>query len=113
MMKRKGGMENIIFVIIMEGCSALFLYLGFLLWKKEKINIIHDYHYTKVKEEDKKAYTSIMGKAMIVIGIGLAISGIIGVFTDSIKCCIPFGTAFIIGICMMIFGQIKYNRGIF
>ena len=106
-------MENIIFFLIMEGCSVLFLCLGFLLWKKEKINIIHDYHYTKVKEENKKAYTSIMGKAMIVMGMGMAISGIIGVFTDSVKSGIPFCVTFIIGICMMIFGQIKYNRGIF
>lgn len=97
----------------MEGCSALFLYLGYLLWKKEKINIIHDYHYTKVKEKDKKAYTSIMGKAMTVIGIGMAVSGIIGVFIDSASSGIPFGAAFIIGICMMVFGQIKYNHGIF
>lgn len=106
-------MENIIFFLIMEVCSALFLYLGFLLWKKEKITIMHDYHYTKVKKEDKKAYTSIMGKAMIVMGIGMSISGIIGVFTDSVKSGIPFGVAFIIGICMMTYGQIKYNRGIF
>lgn len=106
-------MENIVFLLIMEGCSALCFYLGFLLWKKKKINIMHDYHYTKVKEEDKKAYTGIMGKAMIVIGIGMAISGIIGVFIDSIKSCIPFGIAFILGICMMIYGQMKYNKGIF
>ena len=78
-------MENIIFFLIMECGSVLFFYLGFLLWKKGKINIIHDYHYKKVKEEDKKAYTSIMGKAMIVIGIGIAISGIIGMLTDSVK----------------------------
>lgn len=106
-------MENIIFVIIMLGLSALFFYLGFMLWKKEKINIMHDYHYTKVKDEDRKAYTGIMGKAMIVIGIGMAISGIIGAFIDSAKSGIPFGIAFILGICMMIYGQIKYNKGIF
>ena len=105
-------MENIIFFLIMEGCSILFLYLGFLLWKKERINIIHDYHYKKVKDKDKKAYTSIMGKAMIVIAIGMAVSGVIGVFTDSAKSGIPFGAAFIIGLCMMTFAQIKYNRGI-
>lgn len=97
----------------MEGCSALFLYLGFLLWKKEKINIMHDYHYRKVREEDKKAYTGIMGKAMIVIGCGMATSGIIGAFIDSARSGIPFGIAFIFGIGMMIYGQIKYNKGIF
>lgn len=78
-------METLIFVLIMEGCSALFFYLGFLLWKRERIDIIHDYHVKKVKERDKKAYTTIMGKAMIVIAIGLAVSGIIGVMTDSAK----------------------------
>lgn len=39
---------------------------------------MHDYHYTKVKEEDKKGYTSVMGKSMILMG--MAVSGIIGVF---------------------------------
>ncbi len=106
-------MEDILFLIIMGACSALFLYLGYLLWKKEKINVIHDYHYTKVKEKDKKAYTGIMGKAMIVIGIGIAVSGVAGAFTDWNKSGTPFGIAFVIGIGMMVFAQIKYNRGIF
>ena len=30
-------MENIVFIIVMEGCAVLFLYLGFLLWKKQQI----------------------------------------------------------------------------
>ena len=91
----------------------MFFYLGFLLWKRERIDIIHDYHVKKVKERDKKAYTTIMGKAMIVIAIGLAVSGIIGVMTDSAKSRIPFGAAFILGLCMMLYAQIKYNHGIF
>lgn len=106
-------METLIFALIMEGCSALFFYLGFLLWKRERIDIIHDYHVKKVKERDKKAYTTIMGKAMTVIAIGLAVSGIIGVITDSAKSGIPFGAAFILGLCMMLYAQIKYNHGIF
>lgn len=106
-------MGTVIFVVIMGLCSALFLYMGYLLWKKEKINMIHDYHYTKVKEEDKKAYTGIMGKAMIVIGFGMMFSGIIGAYTDSMKSGIPFCIAFVIGICMMTYAQIKYNKGIF
>ena len=62
-LKKKGwfDLEDILFLIIMGGIGLLFVYLGFLLWVKEKINIMHDYHYTKVKETDKKAYTRIMG----------------------------------------------------
>lgn len=91
----------------------MFFYLGFLLWKRERIDIIHDYHVKKVKERDKKAYTMIMGKAMTVIAIGLVVSRIIGVMTDSAKSGIPFGAAFILGLCMMLYAQIKYNHGIF
>ena len=106
-------MENVLFFVVMEGCSALFLYLGYLLWTKEKINVMHDYHYTKVKEKDKKAYTSVMGKAMILMGIGMTISGVIGVFTVSVKSGIPACVTFVAGLCIMIYGQIKYNHGIF
>ena len=105
-------MENIVFFLIMEGCSALFFYLGFLIWKREKINLIHAYHYSKVKESDKKAYTEIIGKAVIVIGIGMAISGIAGLVLGE-RGMIFFGIAFVIGICMISYGQIRYNRGLF
>ena len=27
--------------------GILFLYLGFLIWKKEKITLLHDYHYKR------------------------------------------------------------------
>ena len=56
-------MEDVLYLTIMGVCGALFMYLGWLIWIKEKINLIHDYHYKKVKESDKKAYTAVMGKA--------------------------------------------------
>ena len=37
----------------------------------------------------------------------------IGALTDSVKSGIPFGAAFVIGLGMMVYAQIKYNRGIF
>ena len=107
-------MEMILFIAVMWGGAVLFWYLGFLLWKREKIDVIHDYHHTKVREEeDKKAYTGVMGKAMIVIGSGMAISGGIGMFIDSVRSGIPFGIAFAVGLGMMLYGQIRYNRGLF
>lgn len=107
------NMEKFIFLLIMEGGSVLFFYFGFLLWKKNRIDIIHDYHTKKVKKCDKKAYTTIMGKAMVVIASGLTISGIIGLFSDPVRSGIPFGIAFMLGICIIIYAQIKYNHGIF
>ena len=72
---------------------------------------MHDYHYTKVKETDKKAYKRIMGIAMIVIGIGCLLSGVSSPFIGGAKSGIVFGGSFAIGILMMLYGQIKYNHG--
>lgn len=106
-------MEDLLVLIIMGLCGLLFIWLGYLIWIKQKINIIHDYHYTKVKESDKKAYTSIMGKAIIVIGIGMILSGILCMVIHSEKCMIAFGISFVVGLFMMTYAQIKYNHGIF
>ena len=48
---------ELIFLLIV---GILFFCLGWEIWKKEKISLIHDYHHKKVKDSDKKAYTTIM-----------------------------------------------------
>ncbi len=113
--KRKGwfDLEDILILIFMGVIGLLFMYWGFLLCVKEKINIMHDYHYTKVNEADKKAYTQIMGIAVIVIGVGCLLSGVASLFIGGAKSGIVFGGFFAIGILMMLYGQIKYNHGLF
>ncbi|MBD5549900.1 MAG: DUF3784 domain-containing protein, partial [Lachnospiraceae bacterium] len=34
--------------------ALVFIYLGCLMWKKEKITLLHSYHYDKVSPSDKK-----------------------------------------------------------
>lgn len=98
-------------VLVMVG--ILFLYLGWQIWKKEKITFIHDYHHKKVKDIDKKAYTGQMGKAMLVIGAGTILTGMIDFITVSLFGWWLFAIGFLIGLVMMIHAQIKYNHGIF
>lgn len=106
-------MDDIIVVVVLGAVALLFLWLGYLIWIKEKINLIHAYHYTKVKEADKKVYTSIMGKAMIVIGIGMVLSDILFLIMRTGECMIVFVILYVVGLGMMTYAQIKYNRGIF
>ena len=42
--------------IITGAVGILALVLGYLIWAKEKISLLHDYHYSKVKKEDKRAF---------------------------------------------------------
>ena len=46
----------IVGVIITGGVGVLLIILGFLLWKKEMITILHDYHVDKVSPENRKAF---------------------------------------------------------
>ena len=84
--------------------------LGYLLWKKEKISILHSYHYDKVSQEDKKAFCTISGIGILLIGIGLFITGIILCITDSALSFIAFAIGFVGGLIMLIYAGIKYNR---
>lgn len=52
-------------LIIMNLFGLLFLIIGLLIWKKQKITFIHSYHYPNVTKENQKAYTKKMGRALI------------------------------------------------
>ena len=100
-------------LVILLLIGLIFSFLGWRIWKKEQITLIHDYHYTKVIEKDKKPYTEKMGKACIVMGIGMILTGIIDFLTNTFYGWIFFGVCFIIGLIIMIFAQLKYNGGLF
>lgn len=93
--------------------AVLFGCLGWKLWKREQIALLHDYHYQKVKDTDRKPYTALMGKAMLLIGTGAALAGIIDFATDTLYGWYFFGICFCVGLMIMIYAQIKYNHGIF
>ena len=103
-------MFELIFLVII---GLLFVFWGWRIWKKEQITLIHDYHYTKVSEKDKKSYTEKMGKACIVMGIGIILTGTIDYITNTFYGWIFFGVFFISGLIMIILVQIKYNGGLF
>lgn len=82
---------NQINVTIGIGVFALvFIYLGCLMWKKEKITLPHNYHYDKVSLSDKKVFCKISGWGVIFIGIGLLMTAIIIGITDSALSFIAF-----------------------
>lgn len=99
--------------IIMSGIGAILVILGLVIWKMERISLIHDYHYTKVAEKDKKPYTEKMGKACIIMGLGMILTGLIGVITKSHLGWVFFIIFFLWGIILMLQAQKKYNGGLF
>lgn len=97
-------------IAILETMGLILAVLGCVLWKKQKITILHDYHRDNVLDSDKKAFCKISGIGILVIGIGLVLSGIIVGITDSAYSFIAFGAGFVIGMIMLIYAGIRYNR---
>ena len=96
-------------VIILASVGLLISVFGFLIWKKEKINLLHDYHYDKVKEKDKKVFCTLSGIGVLLVGAGLLITAVILAFTESLLSYIAFGSCFIAGVTLLIIAG-KYNR---
>lgn len=97
-----------LFIVWLVG--VVFLVVGWLIWKKEKISLLHDYERNKVAEEDKKAFCTLSGIGVFVIGVSLLITGILLALTDSPASFLVFAVGFFTGLAMLIFAGAKYNR---
>ena len=101
---------KIIGVVITGGIGILFTYLGYLLWKKEKITLLHDYHTEKVSPDNREAFCTLSGIGIVTMGIGLLITAVSLAVTDSVYSFIPFAVCFAAGLVMLTAAGIKYNR---
>ena len=99
-----------LFAVILVGViGAACVVIGYLLWKKERITLLHDYHYDQVKETDKKAFCTLSGKGMLWIGAGLLTAAVLLYLTNSAWSFLAFAVGFGIGISLLIFAGKKYN----
>ena len=86
--------------------------LGSLLWKKQKVSLVHDYNCRNVREEDIPAYTRQVGQGLIVIGAGLLVTGVLDMFCSPLWW-IPFSAGFLLGMILIGKAQKKYNGSVF
>ena len=90
--------------------GVIILILGILLWKKEMITLLHDYHVDKVSPENRKAFCKLSGIGLIVIGVSLLITAVVLGFTDSAYSYLVFALGFAVGLAFLIKAGAKYNR---
>ena len=95
-------------VIIELAIGALCIVLGCILWKKQKVSLVHEYHYKNVKKDDIPAYTRLLGIGLIVIGAGICVTGVFNWFESSLWW-IPMLVGFVAGLFLMNKAQKKYN----
>ena len=90
--------------------GVIFCAVGYLIWKKEKISLLHDEHYSKVSPEDRKAFCALSGWGVISVGLGLLITAVIVGITDSAWSFMAFAIGFAAGLTLLIRAGKKYNR---
>jgi len=107
-------MEILSYVLMLFG--ILLNVFGLIIWKKQKITLIHGYNNRNVKKEEIKEYTASMGKAYVIMGISMLLLVITGIthndeyeFIGSIVWIVGF----IISLVIIIKTQMKYKTGIF
>ena len=96
-------------VCIIAMVGVLLMTFGYLIWKKEKISLLHDYHYNHVLEEDKNAFCSLSGKGLLVIGVGLLITAVLFGVTQSLWSFMALVVGFTSGIALLIIAGKRYN----
>jgi len=97
-------------LIIVGFTGIIFCLLGYLIWKKQKITLLHDYHYDKVSTEDKEAFCALAGKGVLTIGVSLLMTAVIIRITDSAWSFIVFGTGFVVGMRILVAAEKRYNQ---
>lgn len=91
---------------------GLFLSVLGIVNIKGNISTIHSYNRRRVKEEDVPKYGKAVGTGTLIMGISLIASYIITFWNNAVVSYIIF-PAMVIGLAFILYGQIKYNHGIF
>lgn len=92
--------------------GSIFMFLGIINYNGN-ISTIHWYNRRNISNHNIKNYGKLMGIGTIVMGIGMTITGILQLFYSSEELNYIIIISIIIGIIIMIYSQIKYNKGIF
>lgn len=79
---------------------------------KGNISSIHWYNRLKIREENRKKYGKSMGIGALIIGICMTITAILQMIFYNENIWYITVVEIVIGLIFMIYGQIKYNKGI-
>ena len=99
----------IVGLIVLSAVGIVFVVIGCLLWKQERLSLLHEYHYAKVSEENKAAYCTLSGIGILLIGVGLLITAVLFGLTHSAGSFFAFAVSFALGLALLLCAGAKYN----
>ncbi|MGI6215214.1 MAG: hypothetical protein ACOYIT_05000 [Christensenellales bacterium] len=100
----------LIIMIALMLCGLIAAYIGMRIWKDQKISYIHKHHRENIKDENIADFSKKIGQAIILIGIGISITSLLFIFTQSAWAWAIFALCFIVGITCLFRTVRKYNK---
>lgn len=100
-------MENIFMLLV-----GIFISVIGIINIRGDISTVHWYNRRKVRQEDVPKYGKAVGTGSLIIGIAIIIAYVVSFWSETAITFIIL-PAFIVGLGFILYGQIKYNRGIF
>lgn len=100
-------MEHLLLLVL-----GIFLSVLGIVNMKGNISTIHSYNRRKVKEEDVPKYGRAVGTGTLIIGVALALAYFVTLWNEEMVELIVL-PALVVGLAFILYGQIKYNHGIF
>ena len=93
--------------------SALLVILG-IFNCRGNVDLIHWYHRTRVRPEDRLSYGRTMGAGTILIGLTVAAAAVLERLTEwKTVSYVVLALGLAAGLGVIVYGQFKYNKGIF
>lgn len=100
-------MNNMIMLVL-----GLFISVLGIVNISGNISTIHSYNRRKVKEEDVPKYGKAVGTGTLIIGISFVLGFVTSFWSELIMAVIII-PAVIVGLGFILYGQFKYNKGLF
>lgn len=97
-------------ILITAAAGIFCLISGILLWKKDRLTLLHSYHTEHVSEENKHAFCTLSGIGIVLIGAGLLGSAILLGITESAWSFLCFAAGLAAGIVLLLCAGSKYNH---
>lgn len=98
--------------IMMLIIGILILVMGIYTYNGN-INLIHWYNRTKINKSNAKQYGKFMGIGTCIIGISIVLTAILQMFLKLENLYYITIIGIVVGLLYMLYGQFKYNKGIF
>ena len=93
------------------GVGLLLAVLGVLLCRGQLIALIAEHCRLNVKEENYGPYARLVGLALILMGLGICVGGVVVFAVKLLKGLIWIGLGLAAGLALLALAQGRYNKG--